>query len=251
MSSKRDGNSGPLEERSRRQERADRILDAAAELVRRWGYKKTTIDDIARQAGVAKGTIYLHWKTREDLFIALLRREDLKLAEDIKQRIANDPAGSTLRGFVKHSTLALMKRPLMKALFLNDTDMLGEWASREYSSATYQERIENYKIFLEFLRDHGIVRIDMGIRELTYMLSAVWMGFLLVDSWMPEEFKFTDEEAVEMLAEAVQRTLAARDAATGKEIEPDASTLQEVSHALNRYIDLEVKTIRQGSIVKK
>ncbi len=245
MSSKRDGNSGPLEERSRRQERADRILDAAAELVRRWGYKKTTIDDIARQARVAKGTIYLHWKTREDLFIALLRREDLKLAEDIRQRVANDPAGSTLRGFIKHSTLALMKRPLMKALFLNDSDMLGEWASREYSSATYQERIENYKIFLEFLRDHGVVRTDMGIRELTYMLSAVWMGFLLVDRWMPEEFKFSDEEAVEMLVEAVQRTLAARDAATGKEIEPDASTLQEVSHALNRYIDLEVNAIKE------
>lgn len=50
------------EERSKRQERAHRILDAAAELVLRWGYKKTTIDDIAKQAKVAKGTIYLHWK---------------------------------------------------------------------------------------------------------------------------------------------------------------------------------------------
>jgi len=245
LSSKRDGNSGQLEERSRRQERADRILDAAAELVQRWGYRKTTVDDIARQAGVAKGTVYLHWKAREDLFIALLRREDLKLVEDIRQRIANDPAGSTLRGLVKHATLALMKRPLMKALFLNDSDMLGEWASREHSSATYQERIENYKILLEFLRDHGVVRTDMGIRELVYMLSAVWMGFLLVDRWMPEEFKFSDEEAVEMLAEAVQRTLAARDAATGKEIEPDASTLQEVSHALNQYIDQEVSAIKK------
>ena len=59
-------------ERSKREERADRILDAAANLILRWGYKKTTIDDIAKQAGVAKGTIYLHWKTREDLFVALL-----------------------------------------------------------------------------------------------------------------------------------------------------------------------------------
>jgi AcrR family transcriptional regulator len=209
LSSKHDGNSGSLEERSRRQERADRILDAAAELVGRWGYKKTTVDDIARQAGVAKGTIYLHWKTREDLFIALRRREDLKLAEDIRQRIANDPAGSTLRGFVKHSTLALMKRPLMKALFLNDSEMFGEWASREYSSATYQERIENYKNLLEFLRGQGVVRTDMGIREQTFMLGAMWLGFLLAGRWMPEEFKFADGEAVEMLAEAVQRTLAA------------------------------------------
>src|SRR2546426_10017116 len=94
----------PIEEdRSWRQERGDRILDAAAELVLRWGYKKTTIDDIAKQAGVAKGTIYLHWKTREDLFLALITREGLKLTEDMKLRFANDPEGSTLRGFVKHS----------------------------------------------------------------------------------------------------------------------------------------------------
>ena len=52
--------------------RGERILEAAAELIVRWGYKKTTVDDIARQAGVAKGTIYLHWKTREELFKAVL-----------------------------------------------------------------------------------------------------------------------------------------------------------------------------------
>ncbi len=72
MASKHNGTSATPEDRSRRQERADRILDAAAELILRWGYRKTTIDDIAKQAGVAKGTIYLHWKTREDLFMALI-----------------------------------------------------------------------------------------------------------------------------------------------------------------------------------
>src|SRR6266705_648015 len=157
LASKRNTANPIEEERSWRQERADRILDAAAELILRWGYKKTTIDDIAKQAVVAKGTIYLHWKTREDLFLALMTREGLKVTEDIKQRIASDPEGSTLRGFVKHSTLALIQNSLMKAMYLNDTEMLGELASREYSSATYPQRIENYKMYLEFLRSHGMV----------------------------------------------------------------------------------------------
>jgi len=242
VSDKYDGKSSPLEERSKRQERADRILDAAAELILRWGYKKTTIDDIARQAGVAKGTIYLHWKTREDLFMALLIREDLKLTEDMKQRITRDPEGSTLRGFVKHSTIALMKSPLMKAMLLNNTDMLGELASREYRSPTYAERIENYKTFLEFLRSHGLVSTDIGIREQTYILSAVWIGFLLVDPWMPQEFKFSDDEIVEMLADTVQRVLEPRNTATGRAL--DAGTLQDVSNALNQYIDQEVNAIK-------
>ena len=242
MASKRNGAKAPQEERSRRQERADRILDAAAELVLRWGYKKTTIDDIAKQAGVAKGTIYLHWKTREDLFMALLTREDLKLAEDMKQRIASDPEGATLRGFVKQTTTALMKNPLMKALFLNDTDMLGEIANREYSSATYPQRIENYKIYLEFLRSHGLVSTDIGIREQTYIFSAVWIGFLLVDPWMPDEFKVSEDAMVEMLADTVQRALEPRNTTTDRV--KDAASLQEASNALNLYIDQEVDAIK-------
>jgi AcrR family transcriptional regulator len=242
LASKRNTANPTEEERSWRQERADRILDAAAELVLRWGYKKTTIDDIARQARVAKGTIYLHWKTREDLFMALIIREDLKLAEDMKRRIASDPEGSTLHGFVKQSTLTLLDYPLTKALFLNDTEMLGELASREFSSATYPQRIENYKIFLEFLRSHGMVSTDIGVREQTYILSAVWIGFLLVDPWIPEEFKVSDEEMVELLADTVQRALEPRNTATGSA--KDAGSSQEVSEALDLYLDQEVEAIK-------
>src|SRR5436305_2585490 len=108
LASKRNAASPIQEDRSRRQERADRILDAAAELIERWGYNKTTIDDIARQAGVAKGTIYLHWKTRDDLFWALLTREDVRLAADIRQRIASDPAGMTLHSLIKHIILVTL-----------------------------------------------------------------------------------------------------------------------------------------------
>ncbi len=97
-------------DRSRREERAQRILDVAAALILRWGYNKTTIDDIARQAGVAKGTIYLHWKTREALFRALMHRERLALLTDLRQRIVADPLGGTLHAMLKHTTLALMSR---------------------------------------------------------------------------------------------------------------------------------------------
>jgi AcrR family transcriptional regulator len=238
LASKRNTANPTEEDRSWRQERADRILDAAAELILRWGYKKTTIDDIAKQARVAKGTIYLHWKTREDLFMAVIVREDFKFAEDMKQRIASDPEGSTLRGFVKHSTLALMNNALIKALFLNDTDMLGELASREYSSATYPQRIENYKNFLTFLRSHGLVSTDVGIREQTYIFSAVWIGFLLADQWMPEEFKVSDEEMVELLADTVQRALEPRTTVA------DNPGDTGISNALNLYIDQEVEAIK-------
>jgi AcrR family transcriptional regulator len=242
LASSKDTTSPTEKARTWRQERADRILDAASELILRWGYRKTTIDDIAKQARVAKGTIYLHWKTREDLFMALIIREDLKYAEDLKKRIASDPEGLTLRGFVKHSTLALLDYPLIKAVFLNDTQMLGELASREFSSATYPQRIENYKQFLTFLRSNGMVNTEFGIREQTYILSAIWIGFLLVDPWMPEEFKVSGEEMVDLLADTVQRAFEPRTTETGGV--NNAGSPQEVSKALNLYLDQEVEAIQ-------
>jgi AcrR family transcriptional regulator len=195
------------EERSKRELRAERILDAASELIQRWGYNKTTIDDVARQAGVAKGTIYLHWKTRDDLFWALLVREDIKLVEDIRQRIASDPEGVTLHGIIKHSMLATMKSPLAKAMLLMDNDMLGALARRDYSSATFPERMGGFRDILTFMRDQGVIRADIDIQQHIYTLSAISMGFLMIDPLMPADFSYSDEEIADMAAESIRRTL--------------------------------------------
>lgn len=220
-------------ERSKREERADRILDAAAELMLRWGYNKTTIDDIARYAGVAKGTIYLHWKSREDLFTALMQREYIRLAEDIKQRIASDPEGGTLRGIMKHTMLGTMKSPLTKAVFLRDTDLLGEWLRKEQEdSVTFSQQIDQAFAFIEHFRAQGVVRDDMDARRLLYMLDAITIGFLVIDQYMPGDFKYSDEEIAEMTAEVIERTLA-----SPTSLQPDEQVKQETANTLTSYID--------------
>ena len=230
MASQRKSERGQTEERSKREERAERILDAAAELMLRWGYNKTTIDDIARYAGVAKGTIYLHWKTREDLFMALMRREYVRLMEDIQQRISGDPEGGTLHGITKHSMLATMKSPLMKAVLLRDTDLLGEWTRKEYASPSYSAQIAQSLALLELLRSRGVVRDDIDVRRQVFMLDAITMGFLMIDQYMPDDFKYSDEEIVEMTAETVERVFAPSQPS-------DEKTKQEISNALISTFD--------------
>ena len=230
MAQQSQGASTRQQEISRRQTRAQRILDAASTTILRWGYQKTTLDDIARQAGVAKGTIYLHWKTREELFTALLKRERVELTEDLKQRIAADPAGATLRGILKHSALALMKRPLLKAVLLRDMEVLGKLAQSEYSSAAYTERLEGFKTYLELLREHDLVRTDLSLRAQVYMLSAIFAGFFLVAPLMPEEFTLSDEELADLMAETVHCTLE-----SGRSVPSDE--LQTVSHAFMQYLN--------------
>jgi AcrR family transcriptional regulator len=223
---------------TRRQARAHRILDAAGALILRWGYNKTTIDDIARQAGVAKGTIYLHWKTREELFTALMQRERLALTEDLKQHIATDPAGATLRGMLRHSALALMRRPLLKAVLVRDMDVIGKLAHSQQSSEAYTERLAGFTTYLEFLRDHDLVRTDLSLRAQVYMVSAIFLGFFLVAPFMPGEFTLSDEEIADLLAETVHRTLEADRAVSVDE-------LQSVSQILMQYVNRDTAIVQE------
>ena len=50
------------------------ILDATERLLARYGYKKTTMDDVAREAGIGKGTTYLHFRSKQELTLATVDR---------------------------------------------------------------------------------------------------------------------------------------------------------------------------------
>jgi AcrR family transcriptional regulator len=50
------------------------ILDASLRVFGQYGYRRTSMDDIAREAGIAKGTIYLSFTSKEEVFQALARR---------------------------------------------------------------------------------------------------------------------------------------------------------------------------------
>jgi AcrR family transcriptional regulator len=222
----------------RREQRAQRILDVAAALILRWGYNKTTIDDIARQAGVAKGTIYLHWKTREGLFAALMLRERLALAEDFRQRLLGDPSGATLRGMLKHSALALMQRPLLKAALLRDMEVIGKLAHSERSADMLAERLMGFTTYLEFLRQRDLVRTDLDLRVQVYILGAIFMGFFLLAPLMPDDWTLADEELADVMAETVHRALEPQRA-----ISPDE--LQTAAQAFMQYVNRDLAMIQE------
>jgi AcrR family transcriptional regulator len=51
-----------------------RIIEAAAELLRRRGFERMTVDDVAAQAGVGKATVYRRWPSKDDLAVAAMER---------------------------------------------------------------------------------------------------------------------------------------------------------------------------------
>jgi AcrR family transcriptional regulator len=195
-------------------EREDRILDAAAALVQRWGYRKTTIEDIARAAAVGKGTIYLHWKTRDDLFIALLLRERLHAAEQAEAQLAADPEGPSLHTAVKHFTLALLTSPLLRAAIERDTAVWSDLLRTRFVQSDTAQRLDAGRSGLQRLRAHGLVRADEPVEEQAFMLGAITTGFMVVNSYLPSEEQLPADAVVTLLAEVVRRTF---------EVTPDES----------------------------
>lgn len=227
---------------SKRQEKAERILDAATGLILRWGYDNTTMDDIAKQAGIAKGTLYLYWKTREDLFRVLLRRERLKWTQEFIRRVSDDPTSATLRGMMKYSALSLLKRPLLKAVILRDTDILGKLASGEQGSTANLERLASFKSYLEVLREHQLVRTDLSLQAQSYTVSAVFMGFLLIAPMVPDELKLSDEEIADLIAETVHRTLESGHVIPPEQLQPLFSAFLQY---VNRQLEIAEARFRQ------
>ena len=50
------------------------ILDAALRVFGQYGFRRTSMDDIAREAGIGKGTIYLSFTSKDEVFQALSER---------------------------------------------------------------------------------------------------------------------------------------------------------------------------------
>ena len=68
--------------------RRDDLVDAALALFRREGFHATGIDRVLAEAGVAKMTLYHHFRSKEELILAALRRQDEVFRNGLQRRIA-------------------------------------------------------------------------------------------------------------------------------------------------------------------
>jgi AcrR family transcriptional regulator len=72
-----------------RGEREALILQVAEEVLMEKGYYETSIDEIAARVGIAKGTVYLHFPSKEDLVIAIFERDMQQLLQYIDSTMSS------------------------------------------------------------------------------------------------------------------------------------------------------------------
>lgn len=82
-------------------DKRERILGAAERIFARHGFFAAKVADVAKEAGVADGTIYLYFKSKDDLLISVFERRMQELLALLRAAIATKPPREQLRTFVK------------------------------------------------------------------------------------------------------------------------------------------------------
>ncbi|MBW0105878.1 TetR/AcrR family transcriptional regulator [Pseudonocardia sp. KRD291] len=173
-------------------ERADRVLDSAAELLLRWGYRRVTIEDVARHAGIGKGTVYLHFRTKDALFLTVLLRAGRRIFAELAERMEGDPAVSLPWGMVRFVYELLQGDDLARVLYLGDPEVLGRLAQE--AAGTLGElgrrRDEAVREHFGLLRGAGLVATDLPLDEQVHAYGAVTTGFFFAAGTPPEADPF-------------------------------------------------------------
>ena len=86
----------------------DAILKASWDLIKHYGYNKTTIDDIAKRAGVGKGTVYLHFQSKAEIMLSLTDRTNERIVARLEEIAGTGaPPRERLRACLLHRIMAL------------------------------------------------------------------------------------------------------------------------------------------------
>src|SRR5712692_7220763 len=193
-------------ESDERKLREERILDAATTLLVRWGYRKTTIDDVAHEAGVGKGTIYLHWKDKNELFRAAIWREQQRYSEEIQRRIAADPEGGLLHRVTTHGMLAALSNPLMAAIIRGKSDIFNGFLGA-YDPGFLNQHVGDADAYFAQLQHAVLIRADIPASIITYLLTALKVGIINSPDIISQEHLPSMEGLTEPLSDLIRRWL--------------------------------------------
>ncbi|GAA2333536.1 TetR/AcrR family transcriptional regulator [Saccharopolyspora halophila] len=204
--------------------RADRILDAAGELLIKLGYRKVTIEDVARRAEIGKGTVYLHWPTKEQLFESLVLRESLGLFAELTAALRAEPEIIRPHRYYPLVFLATRRSPLLHAVVTGDTELLGNLKR----SAHHEETAGASETYYRLLLDRGLLRDD--VPQLQAALNATLTGFFITDQINPAYAELDDATKADALSHTIRR-------AFEPDVAPDHASLVDAAARTTELYD--------------
>jgi AcrR family transcriptional regulator len=159
--------------------KATRILTVTRELLLKRGFRGITVAQIAERAHVGKGTVYLYWEAKEDLFAELVTRDFLAAVDDYIAALEGDPEQIRPHRLLPRLIQAGLEHPFVRAIQAGDVDTLGLLAehpsSRQWLAVLGPDAL--LTAVLPVRRTHGLVRQDWDRDAQAYLLRALIDGF--------------------------------------------------------------------------
>ncbi len=150
---------------------ASRILQVARRHFERFGYRRAAVAEIAREAGVAAGTIYRHYENKVDLLRAVLREVNAEWL--VKARAAMSGPGTAIERLYRQGAASIefhREDALMSAVLRRDTDMIFAPLLDDEHARLLEA---NVGMMAEVIREgmaEGSIRADIDSEKVAYVL---------------------------------------------------------------------------------
>ena len=156
----------------------EKIVQAAITTFSKYGYDKTRMDDIAKSANLGKGTLYLYFKSKEELFYAISENSIKELKEQLSKLFSKkeDLVHDAEKFYDQYRNLI---HDSEKVSF----EMIAESSRNpKLRKALYEQRMKVYDIVIDYLRrqiEKGFFRKDMDVNAIASGLVALYDGLTI------------------------------------------------------------------------
>lgn len=156
----------------------EKIVQAAITTFSKYGYDKTRMDDIAKSAKLGKGTLYLYFKSKEELFYAISENSIKELKEQLSKLFSKkeDLVHDAEKFYDQYRNLI---HDSEKVSF----EMIAESSRNpKLRKALYEQRMKVYDIVIDYLRrqiEKGFFRKDMDVNAIASGLVALYDGLTI------------------------------------------------------------------------
>jgi TetR/AcrR family fatty acid metabolism transcriptional regulator len=180
------------------QDKHHQIIEAAVRVFARNGYYNSRVSDIAREAGVASGTIYLYFKTKEEILVSLFREKMAAWVAYVREAIADesDPVAKIRRLVALHFSV-LEKDPALAEVVQVELRQ-GHKFFRGASAHEVSAYFELIGSVLEEGQAAGVFRDDVPVNVATKVLFGAMDQ--MATSWVLGKRKYRLTEAAEAVA---------------------------------------------------
>lgn len=181
------------------------LLDAAEDLFFERGVARSSLEQIARQAGMTRGAVYWHFRNKADLFLAMVERVRMPFHELVSEASAAHPHTSPLTAILlgcEHGFQRLEKPRYMRvhAILVHRCEFFSDVDPRESQEAMSRDCFNALSEYLEDASQQGLLKPEVGTLIATQLLQTVISG--IFHDWVRDPQAYSIHEKGTMLLKA-------------------------------------------------